>query len=232
MVAAAQDETFRDRDWNTTLVTSCGMPQASSVQTVQRGGDRKLRVTLAPGDQGKCRTDGQKRHRAPYWERAELTADRRLPLGTHHRIRAEVTFEQGFLGEREAFFQIHGWARDCTSAYPPVMMKFEGGLLRVETLRRVAAMSSGRHRNTLRQRVDVRRLYGQSLDLVLEFDSTTRPGKLSVSLDGTQIVSGAPVDYAACAKPYVKLGVYRPGGKGSATSIVVFDDIRIEALPR
>jgi len=151
-------------------------------------------------------------------------------VGGRYRITTEVTLLQGFTGEREAFLQIHGWDQRCKKAYPLAMLKFDGGVLRVETLRGVSAVSSGRHRNTLKRQVAADTLYGKPVKVALDVDMRSKPGRLSVSLDGTEIVTRATMDFARCAVPYLKLGIYRPGGKGSQTSQALFDDVTIKAL--
>ncbi len=227
----ARGQSYSDSDWNVTLVDSCGLPSKASARHQTVGSDRKLAVTLGSGDVGKCGSDNQQRHRAPYWERAELTADRKMPLGHRHTVRVEVQFSSGFTGERETFFQIHGWAQNCKKAYPPVMMKFTDGRLRVETLRRVSALGSGRHRNALEKTISIVSLYGKPARFEIDFDTRSKPGFVSVSIDGRQIVKDAPVDFAKCAEPYVKIGIYRPGGKGSETSAALFDDLEILMHP-
>jgi hypothetical protein len=123
VVATAQ--TYTDTDWNTVFRESCGMPRPNSIEQVTIGSDKKIRVTLQDGDIGKCSTDNQARHRAPYWERAELSQQNSFRPGQRYQISTEITLLEGFTGERETFFQIHGWAHDCQGAYPPVMMKFK-----------------------------------------------------------------------------------------------------------
>lgn len=228
--SGAQNKSYSDTDWNTQFFDNCGLPSRTSIERVKMDGDRKLRFTLHPGDIGRCSTDKNARHSASYWERAELAQKERRGVGRRYKITSEVIFQSGFTGEREAFFQIHGWAEDCQHAYPPVMMKFTNGKMRVETLRGVSNTSSGRHRNALKKNIKISSLYGRPISLELDFDTTTLPGRLSVSLNGHQIVSDTSVQYASCAEPYVKFGIYRPGGKGSETSVVIFDDLRIEQL--
>lgn len=228
--AFAAGQTHKDSDWNTAFQDSCGLPSRTSVEPVAVEGDRKLRFTLNEGEKGKCSTDNQRRHSAPYWERAELSQVARMKVGARYQISAEVMLMQGFTGERESFFQIHGWAKNCKKAYPPVMLKFKKGKLAVETLRGVTKSRPGNHRNVLRKTVRAQSLYGKPVKLTLDFDTRSNPGLLSVSLGGTTLVSGAAVEFAACAKPYAKFGIYRPGGKGSGTSVVVFDDLRVEQV--
>lgn len=225
---AAQEQVFTDTDWNLPLKVSCGLPTEGAMKQVRVGGDQKLRVTLNQGDIGQCGTDNKRRHSAPFWERAEVAQVARMPLGRNHRISAEVTIESGFTGAREAFLQIHGWTPNCQKASPPVMLKFHKGLLKIETLRRVTRFRAGNHRDALRKRVAVAGLYGKPLRFVLDFDTTTSPGKLSVSMNGAELVKNARVEFAACAQPYLKIGAYRPGGAKSGTSVVVFDDLRVE----
>lgn len=228
--AFAQGASYSDQDWNATFIDNCGLPAPSSVTPITVEGDQKLQVTLAPGDKGKCSSDNRTRHRAPFWERAELAQEGRMALGGQYRISAELRFVQGFSGEREAFMQIHGYAQGCKKAYPPLMLKFDQGTLKVETLRGVSLISSGRHRNVLKQQISVRDLYGRPLALALDFDTRKHPGRLSVSLNGARVVSDVKVDFAPCAEPHVKIGVYRPGGKGSGISQVVFDDLKVERV--
>lgn len=225
--SAADRTRYKDKDWNESFVESCGLHRPNSIQRVTLEGDQKLQVTLQRGDIGQCSTDNKARHRAPFWERAEVSQSNSFRTGHRYRISAEVTFLQGFTGDRETFFQIHGWATDCTKAYPPVMMKFRNGKLAIETLRGASASHPGNHRNALRKKILVTSLYGKPLTLALEFDTRTQPGKLSVSLSGSELISDAPVSFAPCAIPHIKFGIYRPGGQGSQTSQVLFDDLQV-----
>jgi hypothetical protein len=235
--ADAQGRTVKDSDWSTGLYDNCGLPVAAgpdrSVAWVRLDGDKKLRVRLRPGDKGGCGTDNQMRNGAPYWERAELRQEGFLRLGRLYWMSFEAIFEQGFVGDREAFFQIHGHNGTC-DAYPPVMVTFQDGRLMVSALHKVSGNGlgngKGQHRAVQSGTVRVQRLYGRAAQFVVEFDTRTTPARLSMSLNGDRIVTGAAVQYAPCAKPYVKFGIYRPGGKGSATSSVIFDDIRIEVV--
>ncbi|MEP3329182.1 hypothetical protein [Sedimentitalea sp.] len=146
--AAAKGKSYKDRDWSISTFDNCGLPvtsgQNQSVAWVKSDGDKKLRFTLQKGDVGKCSTDNQARHHAPYWERAEVHQKGDLKLGKIHRIQVQATFIEGFSGERETFFQIHGWNGNC-KASPPMMM-LDRGKLKVWVLRGVSGngMDSGR----------------------------------------------------------------------------------------
>lgn len=229
-ITFAQGKRYTDTDWNTTFVDSCGLPSPKSLQHVSVAGDQKLRFTLRPGDKGKCSTDNRRRHSAPYWERAELSQKSWLKPGHRHRISAEITFERGFTGQRETFFQIHGWARNCKRASPPVMMKFTDGKLRIETLRGVTGTYPGDHRNVLQRDVNVASLYGKQVSLTATFDMTTRPTKLSVTLGGRELLKRAPVEMAQCAVPHIKFGIYRPGAQNAEVSTLIYDDVQIRQL--
>ena len=65
---------------------------------------RFVRFTLSDKDKGGCVTDKVARHRAPYWERAELKQDGTLRKNTSFSIDATLRFVEGFSGDRETFF--------------------------------------------------------------------------------------------------------------------------------
>lgn len=231
--AQASCKTYTDRDWSVSFYDNCGFPVTmgtdQSVSWVTANGDRKLRFILRPGDRGRCYSDNEFRHRARFWERAEVREAGALKLGGAYRIEAEFTPLQGFTGERETFFQIHGWAKGCET-YPPIMLKFDRGRLQVWVLRGLASGQGG-HKAVQTHNLRVKTLIGQANQLVLDFDTRTSPGQVSVMVNGQSIVSNAAVEFADCAKPHVKMGIYRPGGKGSGTSEILFDDLTITQGP-
>jgi hypothetical protein len=231
--AEAAGKSFKDRDWSFSMFDNCGLPITRGADAsiawskIQR--DKKLRVSLRPGDVGKCSTDAKARNHAPFWERAELRQKGYLKPGRHHRVEFEATLLEGFVGERENFFQIHGWNGECHAA-PPVMVRFHRGKLEVRALYQTSGngLGSGRgeHRSVQRASVTSRSLIGKPAKFTIDFDYRQNPARLTVDVNGTQVVSGAKVEYAPCAKPYIKMGIYRPG-KGKATSRILFDDISL-----
>ena len=234
--AQAKGKTFKDRDWSVSVYDNCGLPVSSgpnkSVSWAKIGGDKKLRFVLRPGEVGKCSTDNKARHRAPFWERAEVHQKGVLKLGQAHRVEVEFTVLAGFKGDRETFFQIHGWNGNC-HAYPSMMIMFDKGSLHVWALRGVDPNSSkgtGQLRSVQKRNVSVGSLTGKANRLTIDFDARTAPGRLSVSLNGAPFVVNAPIEFASCAKPHVKMGIYRPGGKGSGTSEVLFDDLTVTRI--
>ena len=140
---------------------------------------------------------------------------------------------EGFSGVREAFFQIHAWDRGCT-AYPLVMMQFDKGRLIVDALHKVSGNGLGSNAGQLRQvqtnSPRVSSLYGQPLSFNVELDTRTSPGKVSMSVNNKKIVDKASMSFAPCASPHIKMGVYRPGGKGSGTSRVLLDKVSLQRL--
>lgn len=231
-------QSFTDKDWTATAVSNCALPSANGagpvVDWTMVQGDRKLAFRLSPGQVGGCSTDNQKRHNAPFWERAELRQKGYFASGQITEISFEATFLEGFTGSRETFFQIHGWADNCP-AYPPLMMKFDRGVLRVDVLtgvRQSAGQSTrnrdkGRHRAASISRVRIASLYGRPQMFKLRFDARAQsPGTVSIDMNGRALLRDAPIEFASCARPHVKFGIYRPG-KGVARSVVLFDDIRV-----
>lgn len=233
-------QNYRDNDWNVSLYANCGLPSAVEgerpIRRVEVDGDRMLAFRLHEGQVGTCSTDNIARHSAPFWERAEVRQRDHMSLGNAYSITFEAIFQEGFTGRQETFFQIHGWNGNCR-AYPPVMMHFTGGRLIVWALRGVTPQagrdgnnsSQGRHYAVQQRSVSIRDLIGKVANFEIRFD-TRVDGQLSVYVNGSPMIENAAVEYAACAQPHVKLGVYRPGGSGSGTSAVIFDNINIDII--
>lgn len=229
-------QSFNDRDWNTSFRANCPFPVKSgaekSLSRVTVGGDRKVAFRLRPGDVGGCSTDNKARNHAPYWERAELRQSSTLALGKLHQISFSVHLPEGFAGPRETFFQIHGWAKGCP-AYPPVMLQFNGGRLELHSLRKVRQGRNGQGAKGQHTRIAAR---GASLSqfrageqrLTLSLDLRRSPGTVALTINGRPAVAPAPVEFAACAKPHIKFGIYRPG-KGRSVSRAIFDDITVKS---
>jgi len=235
---AFAQKSFKEKSWTTAFYANCKLPSSKnhgkSVSWVKIGKDRKVQFKLLPGQVGGCSTDDMARHSAPFWERAELRQKDHMRLGLIHRISFEALFLEGFTGERETFFQIHGWNGTC-HAYPPLMMKFHNGRLRIDVLANVGEKAGqkwmsneqGSHRSLQLRTIKIENLYNlpQQFDVVLD-TTGERSGLLSIYLNGVGVVEKAKIEYAPCAKPHVKFGIYRPG-KGSVTSRVLFDNLSI-----
>ncbi len=231
----ASGKRFKDRDWTVATIDNCGFPAPTgpnqSVSWVKLNEERMLQFTLREGERGKCPTDNKARNRAPYWERAEVRQDSKMKLGKVQKITFDAVFVEGFVGDRETFFQIHSWNNGCP-AYPLVMMKSLNGRLAVLALHKVSGNGlgdgRGQHREVQSTSLRIKSIYYQKLHFVLTMDTTSSPGRLSVTMNGQTIVNNAATDFAPCAAPHVKLGVYRPGGKSSGTSTVLFDKLTVD----
>lgn len=238
LATSVNAQTFKDKDWSTAAYANCGLPKKVGSQKAigwtKVGSDRKLAFILSPGQVGTCSTDNRARHGAPYWERAEVKQKSLLSMGRLSRISFEATFLEGFVGRDEAFFQIHGWADKCP-AYPPFMFKMDGGRLKIDVLRGVKGTAGqtwissdqGSHRALRIPSVKVSSLYGKPQVFEVSFDTRRgSPGALSVSMNGKVLVSQAAVEFAPCAKPHFKIGIYRPG-QGRARSALLIDDVKL-----
>lgn len=229
-------QNFNDSDWNTSFRSNCPLPVTTgpnkSVSKVKVSGDRKIAFVLRPGDVGGCPTDNKARNRAPFWERAELRQSKTLSLGKFHDISFSVQLPSGFSGKRESFFQIHGWAKGCP-AYPPVMLKFNAGRLELHSLRGVRQGKSGKGVKGEHKRISVRgaslaEFRNQEQRLKLSLDLRSTPGTVSLAVNERTVVGPVPVEFARCATPHIKFGIYRPG-KGKAVSRAVFDDFIVKS---
>lgn len=236
-------EEFRDNDWNTGFYDNCGLPcgrnQASdlrpaSADWVTDGPDRKLAITLMPGDVGGCRSDDSPRDGAPYWERAELVQYTVMEKGQRHVISFDAEFDQGFTGRRETFFQIHGWSKTCNSA-PLLMLQWDWRTLRALVLaqspQEIAgkpATQRGHLQSALTDAPQLADLLGRTNSFDIQFDRTTSPETLTVVLNGHVLLNGYPVHVIDCAEPRIKIGIYRPGQINPVASRLLIDRVRLD----
>lgn len=239
-LAPAQAQDFEDSDWSHSFFKNCAAPNATALVWADHRGDRVLRATLEPGDPGQCRSDSAPRHGARYWERAELRQRGDLAVGTRHDIRFQARFLQGFNGNQETFFQLHGWSDTC-AAQPLVMLQFDGRQLKPMILQAPDHTSIGRPGRPARgalthirsedtqSRLSLERLQSQTQRFRLVADLRGTDPTVTVYLNGQALVSEAPVYLPPCATPHVKFGIYRPGGQNPHTSVVEIDDIRLRS---
>ncbi|MEP5154201.1 hypothetical protein [Planktotalea sp.] len=234
--AMAQAEpTYTDSDWNDTFYAICGMPEPvtgiEAAKWVQGGADTKLLFTVHKGQVGACQTDDNRGRGSAHVERAEITQIGRMALGRLNVIEFEATFTEGFRGEKEDFFKIHNWSETCNSV-SPLVMRMHRGKLQIEGLKGVKFNGTeitrkGKRRSIYNKSILVKSLYGKPTQFRIHFD-TRGPGYAwtSVFINDDLLVDRAPVDFAPCALPYIKFGIYRPSSV-NRTSQVAFDDVRI-----
>lgn len=235
-------EEFRDADWTVGFYDNCRLPcsvtddpdrRPTSMAWVGPGQDRKLAVSLLPGDVGGCQSDSSPRDGAPYWERAEIIQYDTLLPGDRHLISFTATFDKGFVGKRETFFQIHGWSKSCPSA-PLVMLQFDWRHLQAQVLTlppedmAAAGAARGRLEQRLTRRPHIDDLRGRENQFDIQFDRSTRPNRLTLLLNGEVLLENQEVYAMDCAEPRIKMGIYRPGGQNPAPSRLLLDKVRLD----
>ncbi|MCB1332975.1 MAG: heparin lyase I family protein [Roseivivax sp.] len=241
-VAPAAAEDFRDADWSASFYQNCDAPKPSAIGWTTVGGDRKLQFTLAPGDVGGCKSDDGPRNGARNWERAELKQRGTLSRGKRHEIRFQATFVDGFHGKEENFFQIHGWTPQCSSA-PLLMMQFNRGRMDVKVLQRASdpfkdngvsrgekgALSDAMGGFGLIRSPRMGSLKGKPHDFRVLLDMAGKSPRISIWMDGAALVEDKAMYMRDCSVPHVKFGLYRPGKKNRASSVLLIDDVRISS---
>jgi len=219
-------DSFKDKDWNTRFSSNCPLPRYDSIRWMSENNRRYVRFTLSDKDKGGCSTDKIARHNAPYWERAELKQAGSLGNNKLYAIDVTLRFVEGFSSDRETFFQIHAYNKNCKQAYPPIMLKFDNKHTDTAVLTLLALQNSKRH-ISYRSDLQIDDALGNWIDLKLILD-TSRDRKITVSIDGETLFSDVPFWIEPCGVPHIKFGAYRPGSvSGNVRSIVDFDSINV-----
>ena len=203
--------TYQDKDWNVEFYDNCGLPESSSVRWVTEGKETFIRFTLKNNQVGGCSSDGFKRHRAPYWERAEMRQTSTLNRDTDHTLTFRIRFVKGYTYERESFFQIHQYVSSCRVG-PPLMVKVQYGYFR-----------GGHHKA-----IEINKIIGKWIDVRLDFNIENR--RYDLFFDNKQLMKGGYLSVEPCGEPYLKFGINRPGDEeatGERISIVDFDKINL-----
>jgi len=245
-VEANQDyREYSDRDWNVRFTNGCGHPRKDSITRVRIEGDRWTRAELRPGDIGKCQTDNRNLWGQIYMERAELSQKDEFKIGSVYELSWKMIFEQGYTGKNETFFQVHSQRNPCLGKVI-VQMRMHYGKMTIDVTRgvhRVGDSDSGARFEgkyvpaRMSRPVRISELYGKELSFRALLDFTDNK-KISLWMNEELLVDSATLDFAPCARPYLKFGVYRPGppnaqGNGVASehiSSVLYDDIRLKRI--
>ena len=200
--------TYKDRDWNVSFYENCDLPEYSSTEWVREGGERFLRFTLKDGQVGGCSNDNRARHRAPYWERAEAKQTNTLEQDRDYTLTFMLRFVKGFEGGREGFMQLHQYVSECRVG-PRIMLKFDEGELL----------------DTYPKPVPIKDIRGKWIKARMDFNPDNT---YSLYFDGKKVIDDYPVRQPIpCGGPHLKIGIYRPGGSGAATSVVDYDKFRL-----
>ncbi len=203
--------TYKDEDWNTAFYENCDVPK-SSIKWVQEGDERFLRFTLKNKQIGGCRSDAAARHRAPYWERAEIKQASTLKDDADYGLTFRMRLVKGFTHEREAFFQMHQSVKGCRAG-PPLMFKFQNGRFKGS--------------------VHVNDVIGKWVDVRMEFN--IKKSRYDLYFDGGKIVADGYFSVASCGEPHFKFGIYRPGDRGEVgerISVLDIDKIQLVEMKK
>jgi hypothetical protein len=201
-----------DKDWDVGFYDNCGLPK-DTLKTIEEDGNKFLRFQLKNMQKGGCNSDRKRRHGAPYWERAELKQSAYLHKGSVYEIKFKVRFVEGFNGNRENFFQIHQYNKNCPRG-PLIMFKFsEGTIYGLWTLK-------------------ISEVLGKWMDFNIILDLIN--GSYTVKIDDKKFLENAGLRYnfKGCGRPHIKFGIYRPGNKYTPieTSVIDFDDMKVKKL--
>jgi len=225
---------YKDEDWSHSFYNNCGFPSKKNVKWHTENEIRFLRFTLKDKQVGTCSSDNKSRSSAPYWERAEIKAGQKGNLFAFNKkrtyqIKFKVRFVSGFTGDRETFLQVHNTSKGCpSSSRPPVMLKFNNGLLEPVYAREDG---SGHNRIILKNPIHISNFYSKWLEFTLEYGPSSKKGlaAITLSIDGKIIGGQDKVWQSPCGRPHVKFGIYRGGHKyaPNPTSTIDFDYIKI-----
>jgi len=202
--------TYEDRDWNVMFYENCHLPEYSSTEWVHEEGERFLRFTLKDGQVGGCGSDNRRRHRAPYWERAEIKQTTTLEKDHNYSLTYRVRFVKGFDNDREDFLQVHQSVSGCRGG-PLVMLKFSNGHLQGATTP-----------------LFVEEILGKWMDVRFDFNAAR---SYDLYVDGRKIIDNKTVRQPRpCGEPHLKIGIYRPGDSaatGDRLSVMDVDKLRL-----
>ena len=224
----ATGSNFKDDDWNETFYDNAGLPSANSIKWIEENGNNFLRFTLKDKDKGIWSGDRTPRHRAPYWERAELKQRAYLSKNSNYEINFKVRFLEGFNGSRESFFQIHQWTENCQTS-PTMMLKIHKRILTLsakKTSHKLTNYYAGRSRKDSK----IEDLLGKWNSLKIIYSAIEN--KVTVSLNESLIFENIEFVPDACGIPHIKFGIYRPGNEDypNNTSVVDFDKFEIREI--
>lgn len=222
-IASRSVQPSHARSLRISAATGCALPRRSAVRP--RGGT--YTVTLANGDIGRCPTDAQRRHNAPYWERAMIYARPLQKRGQKVRISGEFRFDKDFeSATRTTFFQIHqANGRKC-NCWPLVMIRMSYyGILFVEapSLRG----SPARIRIPGWDREDFEMQWVE-----VAVDVSTAPGRqlMKIYLAGREVWRGHTM-IRRNGQFQPQFGLYRPGSRsGNPTDRIHIRNLRYSTI--
>jgi hypothetical protein len=179
---------------------------------------------------------------APYWERIEYGQkdEDTLSKNKTHVIYFRVKFEEGFVGRKETFFQIHMYNKFYTDV-PPMMLMWSLNNLIVahpaylkdlaknwETLNwKVTDMYNDKSLKPLL----INNYYNQWMNFRIKISPIVEEfGTVSITLNGKLIYFNPRFYIPTIGTPRIKYGIYRPGNEnGNKTSKVLYSPIIINS---
>ena len=207
------------------FISTCDVPEGS-IKTTGKEEKSLYSFVLNDKDLGGCIDDDKTDRNAPYWERAELSQIGHIDLKRSQVIRFDARFLHGFSGKHESFFQIHNSGEKCPAA-ASLILNWHKGQLEMALLqesgiykpKRFPDHTVSNFRSWSKWQVRLKRI-SKSLMAV------------DVMSEGKRIGRGHQAWFAACAKPYVKFGIYRPGNTwvGNETSVAEFRKFSLKPL--
>ena len=216
------------------MIATQRMPRDTSMQVLSQGSVPFVRFTVMDGDIGGAPTDNDPTHSRifdrPYSERAEVRMDGTMRRNSVYEITFEARFVEGFQGEAETFVQIH------TGQKPPLMFFFRefGRTHLLANLMQGCQSTCGRNDQPeyVRHKTIFPRsgMFGRWHRFRVVID-TSNQGRMSIYFNGTALVDDQPVTFPTQHRPYVRLGIYRPGDlSGNGTSVVDYRAMDISRL--
>ena len=226
-VYATDPDSFPDDPWMKNFWGGCGY------YPIKHNENNNVfwRFTLEKGDRGGCRTDTDNNERTNLFMERKEVQGRKLKSDATYEVQFKVRFVAGFEGNRETFFQLHGFNGDGCN--PPILMfKFGefGKSWSPDYWARLAITEHGGKYevNHVQNFGPVDKITGIWQHVKFIFETNVGKSKYSLYLNDKLEVSGEEIDVPSCKIPYIKFGIYRPGDpKYGKTSIVDFDDVLV-----
>ena len=182
----------------------------------KRGTIKRMRggwtFNLKHGDVGGCPTDNRARHGAPYWERAELRSSYMRKNRTYE-FSFDVKFDPTKRSSRlTSFFQIHSYAPGCARCVQMLSMRANGSSIAAHLQN-----NKGLH---VRHNLGISRasLANNWRTFKIRVGTSAGYNRISIWVDGRKVLSERSVYLDPKGKPYLKVGLYRPGSKGGLPS--------------
>ena len=220
-VYAADPDSLPDDPWMKNFWGGCGYYPIKH----HENNNVFWRFTLEKGDRGGCSTDTDNNERTNLFMERKEVQGRKLKSDATYEVQFKVRFVEGFVGEGETFFQVHGYNGD-TCRLPLLMFKFGKGLspgerASVSILEKLQGETSN-----LDGFGPIDKIRGIWQHVKFIFETNVGTSKYWLYLGEKLLISDEEFDVPACKIPFIKFGIYRLGDpKYGKTSTVDFDDV-------